>query len=81
MASFKCPDCGTWFGYEHRCRYDTWSSSNTNPWVTGTPWMWPNTITAPYTSGTWTVKCTCQPNRDDNYYCGYCPIHDVAVTM
>ena len=26
-----------------------------------------------------TVRCTCPPNRGDNYV-GYCPIHDTQVT-
>ena len=30
-------------------------------------------------TNTWTVRCTCPPDRGDNY-AGSCPIHDVATT-
>ncbi len=66
MGPFKCPDCGIWWaGLEHRCKwYDLHPPATTDT----KPW-----------SGDFTVRCTCPPDRGDNYL-GTCPIHDVTVT-
>lgn len=71
MGPFKCPDCGVWWaGLEHRCRpAETWTGTGVAPLI----WQSPDTVT------TTTVRCTCPPNRGDNY-AGNCPIHDVMVT-
>ena len=36
------------------------------------------TVSSPVATG-FTVRCTCPPNRGDNY-AGNCPIHDVQTT-
>lgn len=66
MAPWKCPDCGVWWaGLEHRCA----------PVQTGTrPPTRPFTIT----TDSFTVRCTCPPDRGDNYH-GTCLLHDVMV--
>jgi hypothetical protein len=71
MAPWKCPECGVWWaGLEHRCA----------PVVTSTDVpKWP-AYPLPYDTVTTTVRCTCPPNRGDNYY-GTCPIHDVHVSF
>ena len=66
MGPFKCPDCGIWWaGFEHRCR-----------WEMSLPAI---TTNLPFDTTTTTVRCTCPPNRGDNYL-GRCLIHDVQVT-
>jgi hypothetical protein len=62
----KCPNCGTWWrADEHRC-------PTTFTWQKDQPM-------GRFDTNTYTVRCTCPPNRGDNY-AGTCPIHDVQVT-
>ena len=68
MGPYKCPDCGIWWaGLEHRCKW----------WDLHPPAV--TTTNPPFETSTFTVRCTCPPNRGDNYY-GTCPIHDVSAT-
>ena len=45
---------------------------------TPTPRKMGITVSSPVATG-FTVRCTCPPNRGDNY-AGNCPIHDVQTT-
>ena len=72
---WKCEDCGTWWsGLEHRCQPTVDSTGTGAPFV---PFDWP---TIARIGGTTYGACTCPLNRGDNYT-GFCPIHDVRVTM
>jgi hypothetical protein len=62
---FKCKDCGVWWaGFEHRC-------------------VWTVNLSSTFAAGDvkpdFTVRCTCPPDRGDNY-AGNCPIHDVQTS-
>jgi hypothetical protein len=74
MGPFKCQDCGIWWaGFEHRCQLVL---PSTIAWRDNAPVV---TIHSPITQSI-TMRCTCPPERGDNYL-GSCPIHDVQVTL
>lgn len=66
---FKCRDCGVWWaGFEHRCQQPVIPGHVPTITVGDASW-------AP----DFTVRCTCPPDRGDNY-AGNCPIHDVQTS-